>query len=96
MNTLWLIVGFAGQAFFSLRFLTQWISSERAGRSVVPLAFWLFSVAGGAVLLAYALHRQDPVFVVGQSAGLFVYARNLQLIRRERRRAIGDRAMVAG
>ena len=84
-NGLWLAVGFAGQALFSARFLVQWLSSERLKRSVVPLAFWYFSVAGGATLLCYAIHRLDPVFIVGQAAGLFIYARNLQLIYRQRR-----------
>ena len=83
-NMLWLGIGFLGQALFSARFLIQWLTSERQGRSVVPIAFWFFSVAGGATLLAYALHRQDPVFIVGQGAGLFIYLRNLQLIYRQR------------
>jgi lipid-A-disaccharide synthase-like uncharacterized protein len=81
----WVVVGFAGQALFSLRFIAQWLKSERQRRSVVPVAFWYFSLFGGATLLAYALHRRDPVFVVGQLTGLFIYARNLQLIYRERR-----------
>lgn len=84
-NMIWLGVGFLGQAMFSARFLVQWLSSERQKRSVVPLAFWYFSLAGGATLLTYAIHRLDPVFIVGQLAGLFVYLRNLQLIYRQRR-----------
>ena len=83
-SMLWLGIGFLGQALFSARFLIQWLSSERQGRSVVPIAFWFFSVAGGATLLAYAIHRQDPVFILGQGAGLFIYLRNLQLIYRQR------------
>ena len=83
-NVIWLVVGFMGQALFSARFLVQWITSERRKKSVVPLAFWYFSVAGGATLLAYAIHRQDPVFIVGQGAGLFIYLRNLQLIYRQK------------
>lgn len=82
---IWLAVGFCGQALFSVRFLIQWLSSEREGRRVVPVAYWYFSAAGGATLLAYALYRADPVFIAGQVAGLFVYARNLQLIMLERR-----------
>lgn len=78
----WLAIGFLGQAFFSARFLLQWVASERAGKSVVPLGFWFFSVGGGTTLLAYAIYRLDPVFVLGQAAGLFVYARNLYLIYR--------------
>lgn len=81
----WLAIGFLGQALFSLRFLVQWISSERQRRSVVPLAFWYFSLAGGAVLLSYAIWRQDPVFIVGQGMGLIIYLRNLQFRLRERR-----------
>jgi lipid-A-disaccharide synthase-like uncharacterized protein len=87
MNTewFWLAVGFVGQALFSTRFLVQWLSSERKGRSIVPLEFWYFSLAGGVTLLSYAIYRADPVFIVGQLTGLFIYGRNLQLIRRERR-----------
>lgn len=91
-DTIWLVVGFMGQALFSARFLVQWVSSERRKRSVVPLAFWYFSVGGGATLLAYAIHRQDPVFIVGQFAGLFIYLRNLQLIYRQRRTEAADSA----
>ncbi|GEO80210.1 lipid-A-disaccharide synthase N-terminal domain-containing protein [Pararhodospirillum oryzae] len=87
--TIWTAIGFLGQFFFSLRFLVQWLSSERARRSVVPIAFWYFSVLGGATLLAYAIHQQDPVFIFGQGLGLLIYARNLVLIRRARR---ADRA----
>lgn len=83
--TAWIAVGFLGQALFSLRFVVQWLSSERRGRSNIPVAFWYFSVAGGATLLAYAIHRQDPVFIVGQAGGLLIYLRNLHLISRERR-----------
>jgi lipid-A-disaccharide synthase-like uncharacterized protein len=81
----WLVVGFVGQAFFSARFLVQWIASERRRKSVVPVYFWYFSVVGGVILLAYAIHRQDPVFILGQAAGLIVYARNLYFIGRQRR-----------
>jgi lipid-A-disaccharide synthase-like uncharacterized protein len=79
---LWLGIGLLGQALFSARFLVQWIASERRKRSVVPLAFWYFSVGGGLTLLAYAIYRRDPVFILGQTAGLLVYARNLWLIYR--------------
>ncbi len=82
---LWIGIGFLGQAMFSGRFLVQWLASERAKRSVVPLAFWFFSLAGGVTLLAYAIYRKDPVFIAGQGAGLFIYTRNLMLIRREAR-----------
>jgi lipid-A-disaccharide synthase-like uncharacterized protein len=72
--------------FFS-RFFVQWVASERAGRSVIPRAFWYFSIAGGMILLSYAIWRRDPVFILGQSGGLFVYLRNLVLLRREDARA---------
>ncbi len=78
--TLWLGIGFLGQVLFSLRFLIQWLVSERQGRSVIPRAFWYFSLAGSAVLLAYAIHKKDPVFIVGQGLGLLIYIRNLQLL----------------
>jgi lipid-A-disaccharide synthase-like uncharacterized protein len=93
-ETLWLIVGFAGQALFSARFLVQWISSERKKRSVIPVEFWYLSIFGGITLLAYAIYRLDPVFIVGQLTGVFIYARNLHLIRRAGadRADPGDRA----
>ncbi|MBB3710808.1 lipid-A-disaccharide synthase-like uncharacterized protein [Limimaricola variabilis] len=81
----WLTVGFLAQAMFSARFLVQWIASERVRRSIVPEAFWYFSFAGGAMLLAYAIYRQDPVFILGQAFGLLVYARNIYFIWSERR-----------
>jgi len=80
----WLSVGFIGQALFSMRFLVQWLQSERVKRSVIPDAFWYFSVAGGVTLLAYAIHRVDPVFIVGQATGLFIYFRNLHFILKTR------------
>ena len=82
-STFWLAIGLLGQALFSARFLVQWIVSERQGRSVIPLAFWWLSLAGGCVLLAYAVARRDPVFIIGQAAGLVVYLRNLRMIRAE-------------
>ena len=83
--TAWLFVGLAGQTLFSCRFIVQWIASERRKASVVPERFWWLSLGGGACLLAYALHRADIVFIVGQAAGILVYARNLVLIHRRRR-----------
>ncbi len=80
----WLAVGFAGQALFAARFILQWFRSEMAGRSVIPVGFWYCSAAGGAVMLAYAIYRNDPVFITGQATGLLVYGRNLYLIFRER------------
>lgn len=85
----WLAIGFLGQALFSARFVVQWLSSERIKKSVIPTAFWYFSVAGGATLLAYAIHRRDPVFIVGQASGLFIYLRNLQFLWRDRKSAAG-------
>lgn len=79
---LWVAIGLAGQGCFFLRFVVQWLASERAGRSLVPKAFWYLSIAGSLIILAYAIWRRDPVFIVGQSTGLFVYVRNLILIRR--------------
>jgi lipid-A-disaccharide synthase-like uncharacterized protein len=81
----WLAIGLLGQAMFTARFLVQWLASERRGQSVVPVHFWYFSLGGGLVLLAYAVHRLDPVFIIGQLAGLFVYVRNLYFIRRSPR-----------
>lgn len=83
----WVALGFVAQALFTGRFLVQWVASERAGRSVVPLSFWFFSMGGGFLLLLYALHRHDPVFIAGQAMGLFVYIRNLMLIRKDRLRS---------
>ena len=80
-------VGFLGQALFSARFLVQWIASERSRKSVVPLLFWYFSLGGGLTLFLYAAYREDPVFMLGQGFGLFVYSRNLWLIRREKKAA---------
>lgn len=82
--------GFLGQALFSARFIVQWLVSERRRESVIPLAFWYFSIAGGLTLLIYAVLRHDPVFTLGQLAGLVVYARNLMLIRKQRRTAVAS------
>ena len=76
----WVILGFVAQAFFTMRFVVQWIASERARQSVIPIAFWFFSIGGGVLLLIYALYRRDPVFIAGQGLGLIVYVRNLYFI----------------
>jgi lipid-A-disaccharide synthase-like uncharacterized protein len=81
----WVLLGFVAQGLFTMRFLVQWIASERAGRSVIPLAFWLFSIGGGLLLLVYALYRKDPVFIAGQAFGVFVYLRNLYFVLHERK-----------
>ncbi len=80
----WLIVGFTGQLFFTARFLVQWLTSERARRSIVPKAFWYFSIGGGITILCYAIHRADPVFIVGQACGLVIYLRNIYFLSRDR------------
>lgn len=81
----WILLGFIAQGLFTLRFVVQWLASERAGRSVIPFAFWIFSLAGGALLLAYALYRRDPVFIVGQALGLLIYVRNIFLVMKHAR-----------
>ncbi len=82
--TIWLIIGFGGQACFFMRFLVQWIVSEKKGKSTIPTAFWFFSIIGSFITLAYAIYRKDPVFIVGQSTGSIIYIRNLMLIHREK------------
>lgn len=79
-DTLWLGIGLIGQILFSVRFFIQWIASERQRRSVIPRAFWYFSLAGGFVLLAYAIRRADPVFIIGQASGILIYGRNLYFV----------------
>ncbi|MDK3017087.1 lipid-A-disaccharide synthase N-terminal domain-containing protein [Pseudodonghicola flavimaris] len=83
----WVIIGLGAQILFSMRFIIQWIASEKQRRSVVPELFWWFSIIGGVTLLAYAVHRQDPVFILGQSLGVVIYLRNLWLIYAEKRSA---------
>ena len=84
---LWLALGFFAQLIFASRFVVQWLASERAKASVVPVSFWYLSLGGALLLLAYAIHRRDPVFILGQSTGAFIYLRNLYLIRRSARQA---------
>lgn len=83
--TFWLVLGFAGQALFSARFLLQWLVSEKQKKSVIPIGFWFFSLGGSLMLLIYAIHRKDPVFILGQATGFLIYTRNLQLIFREKK-----------
>jgi lipid-A-disaccharide synthase-like uncharacterized protein len=85
----WVVVGFIGQALFTARFIVQWVASEKAAKSVIPLAFWFFSIGGALLLLVYAIYRRDPVFIVGQGLGIFIYIRNLVLISREKRAKTG-------
>jgi lipid-A-disaccharide synthase-like uncharacterized protein len=80
----WVVLGVVAQFLFTMRFVVQWIASERARRSVVPMAFWWFSIGGGLLLLAYAITRKDPVFIIGQAFGVFVYSRNLYWVLRDK------------
>ena len=84
-ETIMIVIGFGGQALFAARFIIQWLSSESVGKSVIPVAFWYFSISGGLVLLTYAIWTQDPVIIAGQSVGVFIYARNLYFINREKK-----------
>jgi len=85
----WLVFGLAAQLVFAARFLVQWISSERAGKSVIPFAFWILSVTGGLMTLLYGLVKREPVIIVGQGLATFIYVRNIMLIFRERDRRQG-------
>jgi lipid-A-disaccharide synthase-like uncharacterized protein len=76
----WLSVGFVGQAMFFMRFLLQWLASEKSGQSIIPPSFWYFSILGALALLAYSVYRADPVFIIGQLLGLIIYSRNLHLL----------------
>jgi lipid-A-disaccharide synthase-like uncharacterized protein len=82
----WVLIGLAGQGLFMMRFLLQWLYSERAKRSVIPEVFWYFSVSGGLTLLAYAIYRADPVIIIGQLTGVAIYSRNIYFIWREKQR----------
>jgi lipid-A-disaccharide synthase-like uncharacterized protein len=84
VENIWIAIGFAGQGLFASRFIIQWFKSEIVGKSVIPIAFWYLSLGGGLVLLSYAIHTGDPVFITGQATGIIVYSRNLYLIFRER------------
>ena len=81
----WIVLGFIAQALFMMRFVVQWLASEKAKKSVMPVAFWFFSLGGGTLLLIYAIRQKDPVFIAGQGLGLIVYIRNLCLIYREKK-----------
>ena len=86
IEKIWLGVGFGAQILFSSRFLVQWLASEKAGRSIIPVSFWYLSLGGGLLLLSYAIWRKDPVFILGQSTGVFIYSRNIYMIIRERKK----------
>jgi len=85
----WLAIGFIGQFLFAMRFIVQWIVSEKKKESVIPIYFWYFSLGGGFFLFCYALYRKDPVFIMGQGMGLFIYIRNLMLIYRKKKEVGG-------
>jgi lipid-A-disaccharide synthase-like uncharacterized protein len=80
----WVLFGFFGQFVFAMRFIIQWIVSEKKKESIVPLSFWYLSICGGVILLIYAIYKKDPVFMLGQATGLIVYARNLMLITKKK------------
>lgn len=80
----WIIFGFVGQAVFSLRFIVQWVASEKEKKSVVPVMFWYLSIVGSIILLIYSIYRKDPVFILGQLTGAFIYFRNLVLIKNQK------------
>ncbi len=81
----WVILGFVGQSMFGSRFFVQWIVSEKRGESTIPEIFWYLSMAGSALLLTYAIYRRDPVFIMGQCSGIFIYSRNVVLIYKKKR-----------
>ena len=83
IDLVWLGIGLAGQCLFMARFIVQWVHSEKLGKSVIPISFWYFSLIGGITVLAYGLHKLDPVIILGQLPGTFVYTRNLMLIRQQ-------------
>jgi lipid-A-disaccharide synthase-like uncharacterized protein len=85
VDKFWIIFGFVGQFMFTMRFVVQWIASERAKRSVIPNTFWFFSILGSTILFTYAVYRRDPVFMLGQSFGMIVYFRNIVLIARHKK-----------
>ena len=87
-DAIWITVGLLGQLMFTGRFIVQWIASEKAGRSVVPVAFWYFSILGGLIVLAYGIHKLDPVIILGQLPGVVIYSRNLWLIKKDADRRV--------
>lgn len=89
-DVIWLSIGLLGQAMFMMRFVVQWIHSERHQKSVIPVSFWYLSLVGGLTVLAYGLHKAEPVIILGQLPGTFVYARNLVLIHREKRDVLAE------
>ncbi|TDR93853.1 lipid-A-disaccharide synthase N-terminal domain-containing protein [Enterovirga rhinocerotis] len=92
---LWLVFGIVAQVLFAMRFVVQWLASEKEGRSVIPMAFWFFSMAGGLLTLIYGLVKREPIIIIGQVLSVFIYVRNLQLILKERREAKAERQKVS-
>jgi lipid-A-disaccharide synthase-like uncharacterized protein len=86
-NSSWVAIGLAGQFFFTMRFVLQWIATEKKKKSVIPVSFWYFSILGSIILLCYSVYRQDPVFILGQAFGMTVYFRNLYFVRKEKNHA---------
>lgn len=84
VDRIWMSAGFVGQIIFFMRFFMQWIASERRGESVIPISFWFLSLSGSIILLTYAIHIHDPVFIMGQACGFLIYIRNLMLIYRKK------------
>lgn len=79
---IFLIIGFIGQGLFSMRFIIQWLASEKAKKSVIPFSFWIFSLGGSLLLLIYAIYKKDPVFILGQAPNVLIYSRNIYLIKK--------------
>lgn len=88
--TLWLCIGFTGQLIFVTRFIVQWLYAEKHQKSLIPIPFWYLSTVGAIILFIYAVHRRDPVFIMGQGLGIVVYLRNLYFIYLEKRPYIAD------
>jgi len=85
---MWVGIGFVGQSLFFSRWLLQWVVSERKAESQIPVSFWYMSLIGSVIVLAYAIHKMDPVFIVGQGVGTLVYVRNIMLVHRTKKRVV--------
>lgn len=81
---IFLVIGFVGQGLFSMRFIIQWLASEKAKKSVIPFSFWTLSLSGSVFLLIYAIYKRDPVFILGQAPNVLIYSRNIYLIRKNK------------
>lgn len=92
VDAIWLVIGLVGQTMFMMRFVVQWVHSERHRKSVIPVSFWYLSLLGGLIVLAYGIHRAEPVLILGQLPGTLVYTRNLMLIHRGKRAALEQEA----